>query len=47
MLNKKVNIIINCPHCNNLILIEELNCKIFRHDVIKETSNKLIHMQLN
>lgn len=41
MLNKKVNIIINCPHCNNLILIEELNCKIFRHGVIKETSKQI------
>ena len=29
------NIVINCPHCNDIILIEELNCKIFRHGVFK------------
>ena len=25
--------IIKCPHCNDYIFIEELNCKIFRHGV--------------
>lgn len=23
--------VINCPHCGGLIVIEKLNCKIFRH----------------
>ena len=29
--------IINCPHCNISIVIEELNCKIFRCGVYKES----------
>jgi hypothetical protein len=31
-----VNIIVQCPHCNNYILIEKLNCKIFRHGILKK-----------
>jgi hypothetical protein len=26
-----INIIIQCPHCQDYIIIEKLNCKIFRH----------------
>jgi hypothetical protein len=26
--------ILVCPHCNEFIIIEELNCKIFRHGVL-------------
>ncbi len=29
-----VNIIINCPHCDDFVLIEELNCCIFRHGTL-------------
>jgi len=29
--------IISCPHCNEFIIINELNCKIFRHGVFKVT----------
>ena len=25
------DIVVICPHCQNPILIEQLNCKIFRH----------------
>jgi hypothetical protein len=25
------NIIIQCPHCNMWVIIEQLNCGIFRH----------------
>jgi hypothetical protein len=35
------NIILTCPHCNDYILIEKLNCKIFRHGVFI-SSNKQI-----
>jgi hypothetical protein len=41
MSNNKINLVINCPHCNDLILIEELNCKIFRHGVIKSTNQQI------
>ena len=27
--------ILRCPHCNEEIIIEELNCGIFRHGVLK------------
>jgi hypothetical protein len=30
-----LNIIITCPHCTNIIIIEQLNCHIFRHGVFK------------
>ena len=26
-------IVVTCPHCRELVLISELNCKIFRHGV--------------
>lgn len=34
--------IIHCPHCNECIIIEKLNCAIFRHGAFKQTG-----MQLN
>jgi hypothetical protein len=30
-------IIVMCPNCNEFIIIEKLNCCIFRHAVCKET----------
>ena len=33
--------IITCPHCNEFILIEELNCRIFRHGVFKNTNQQI------
>jgi hypothetical protein len=35
------NIVI-CPHCNEYIEILELNCKIFRHGILKSNN-----MQMN
>ena len=31
----KKELIINCPHCDQLIIIVELNCRIFRCGVLK------------
>jgi len=39
--NKIINIIVNCPHCNNHVLIEQLNCKIFRHGVLKSNNTQI------
>jgi hypothetical protein len=38
MSDQEINndIIIFCPHCNEPILIEKLNCRIFRHGIFKE-----------
>jgi|Laugresbdmm110sn_1035088.scaffolds.fasta_scaffold110714_1 DNA-directed RNA polymerase subunit RPC12/RpoP len=33
--NKPTNLVVQCPHCKYPILIEELNCRIFRHGVFK------------
>ena len=41
-------IIINCPHCSDIIFIykKDFNCKIFRHGVYKK-DNKQIDPHLN
>ena len=31
-----------CPHCDALVEIKELNCRIFRHAIMKKT-----HKQIN
>mgnify|MGYP003148468160 CR=1 FL=1 len=33
----KNNFLINCPTCNKKILIEKINCGIFRHAIKKST----------
>jgi hypothetical protein len=33
--------IITCPHCGENIIIEEINCAIFRHAVIKNTLKQI------
>lgn len=30
-------LIVICPHCNDPVIIEELNCCIFRHGVKKDS----------
>jgi hypothetical protein len=35
------NNIILCPHCNNMIIIEALNCGIFRHGIIRLTGESI------
>lgn len=30
--------IIQCPHCFDYIIIEQINCQIFRHAVYKDTA---------
>jgi len=30
--------ILKCPHCNNFIIIEKLNCGIFRHGIFKNNN---------
>lgn len=33
--------IVHCPNCDQMIWIEELNCKIFRCGIIKETGEQI------
>ena len=36
-------IIVQCPHCKDYILVfkKELNCKIFRHGIFKDTMKQI------
>ena len=36
-----INLIITCPHCDDPIIIDQLNCKIFRHGVFKKTNQQI------
>lgn len=36
-----VNQVIECPHCKEPILIEKLNCCIFRHGIFKGNSTQI------
>lgn len=33
--------IVKCPHCDDFIIIEQINCRIFRHAVCKSTGEQL------
>jgi hypothetical protein len=35
------NIIVSCPHCKEYILIEQLNCGIFRHGTFKHDGKQI------
>jgi hypothetical protein len=39
----KEYIIVNCPHCNQLIMtyLKEFNCKIFRHGIFKNNYKQI------
>lgn len=36
-----MSIILNCPHCDEYIIIEKINCGIFRHAVKKKNKKQL------
>ena len=33
--------IINCPNCNDILIISELNCCIFRHGIYKKINEQI------
>lgn len=33
--------IITCPHCNEFVIIQEINCGIFRHGILKTTNEQI------
>ncbi len=33
--------IITCPNCNDILIISELNCCIFRHGIYKKTNTQI------
>ena len=36
-----IDFIVECPHCKNPVLIEKLNCCIFRHGILKHNGNQI------
>ena len=34
-------LVIICPHCNGMVIIEQLNCAIFRHGVFKASGKQI------
>jgi hypothetical protein len=41
VMDNKINTVISCPHCFEQILIEELNCCIFRHGILIESGKQI------
>lgn len=35
------DIVVVCPHCLHQVIIEEINCQIFRHGVYKSTCEQM------
>lgn len=35
--NTNTNFEVQCPHCSEYVIIEQINCAIFRHGVMKTT----------
>lgn len=33
--------ILYCPHCKDIIIIEKINCAIFRHGVLKNNNQQI------
>lgn len=44
-MSEKQQLIVNCPHCHMYVLIESINCGIFRHGQLK--NDKLGTIELN
>lgn len=40
-MEESINIIIICPHCKEYVIIEQLNCKIFRHGSFKYNGTQI------
>jgi hypothetical protein len=39
--NSYKNLVIECPHCKENVLISRLNCRIFRHGVLKKNGKQI------
>lgn len=40
-MNNGAEFLITCPHCLDIIMIEKINCGIFRHGVFKNTLEQI------
>jgi len=41
MEEKENQLILKCPHCNNYIIILQINCAIFRHGTLKTNGQQI------
>ena len=32
---QETNFIVICPHCKDVVIVEQINCAIFRHGILK------------
>lgn len=37
----KPPLFLECPHCRGTIIVEKLNCRIFRHGVMRTTGRQI------
>ncbi len=42
-MTEPINLIIQCPHCANPVIITKLSCGIFRHGTFKKAKGKQIN----
>ena len=40
-MNENKEWIVICPHCKEYVIINELNCCIFRHGILKNTGEQM------
>ena len=40
-MNENNDLIVICPHCNDFVVIKELNCCIFRHGIYKNSCEQI------
>ena len=42
-INEELNepLVVFCPHCEEIVLLEKLNCCIFRHGVFKDSEKQM------
>lgn len=40
-MSENKELIVLCPHCKDFIIINELNCCIFRHGILKNTGEQI------
>lgn len=38
---KIINIIVDCPHCKSPVEIVQLNCRIFRHGILRSNGTQI------
>ena len=39
--NNDIHLIVKCPHCEEFVLIEKINCGIFRHGIVINTGKQM------